>query len=124
MLVNIRTLFFAYSVVMLLAGCAMPTRPQMVGASQEKAAKSFANESRTEIAFVNTSEQDVKVFWLDFSGHRKLYKVLKAGESYDQQTYLTHAWLVTDGNDNAWSIFYADAQPRVVQIVAPVRRPS
>jgi hypothetical protein len=119
MLVNSRKFGLATVILVLLTACAVVTGPQRIDANQEKNLKSLPNETKAQIKFVNKSGQEVKVYWLDFSGHRVLYKVLEAGESYDQQTYLTHPWLVTDGRDDAWNIFFADAQPRVIYIVPP-----
>jgi hypothetical protein len=120
--VNLRALVFASLVAMLLPGCAGPVSPKTLDASQEKAVKSLSSDTKAQITFVNKSGQRINVYWLDFSGHRVLYKMLEAGESYDQQTFLTHPWLVTDSGDNAWNIFLAGTQPTVVEIVAPVQR--
>jgi len=119
MLGKSRTVASAFMIIALLAGCTTPLRPQRVDANQEKSVKSLASESKAQIEFVNRSGQPVKVFWIDFDGRRKLYKALKRGESYDQQTYLNHPWEVTDAGDHPWYIFFADAQPRTVSIVAP-----
>ncbi|QBB71940.1 hypothetical protein ELE36_17110 [Pseudolysobacter antarcticus] len=124
MLCNFRARALTLVVAVLLAGCAGSTQPQRVGSNQERAAKSIGNESKAEIEFVNKSGQVVKIYWLDFDGHRNLYKTLKVGESYNQQTYLMHPWLVTDANDKAWDIFFADAQPRTVNIVVPASKQS
>ena len=74
------------------------------------------------IKFVNKSGKTVKVYWLDYDGDRKLYETLKDGESYEQQTYLTHPWVITDENDDAWYVYFPDAQPRTVEIVAPGKK--
>ena len=39
-----------------------------------------------------------------------------------QQTYVTHPWLITDADDNAWDVYFPDAQPRIVEIVAPKKK--
>ncbi|WP_093554872.1 VHL beta domain-containing protein [Pseudoduganella namucuonensis] len=102
-----------------LTGCATAVVPQRTDANQNGTVKSISSETTAQITFVNKSGQDVKIYWLDFSGRRVLYMILEADKSYSQQTYLTHPWLVTDGRDNVWNIFFADAQPRVAYIVAP-----
>lgn len=115
---NARTAASTFIAIALLAGCTA-VRPPRVDANEKRSLKSLAGTYKAQIAFVNDSGQPVKVFWIDFDGHRKLYKTLEKGESYDQQTFLNHPWLITDVGDNAWYIFFADAQPRSVSIVAP-----
>ena len=77
---------------------------------------------KTQITFVNHSKQEVKVYWLDYSGQRVFYKKLKASESYTQDTYMTHPWLITDLHDNAWDVYMPTVQPRTVIITAPKKR--
>ncbi len=115
---------------------ALPTSPPQrrtptVGANrptldgyQEGVVKSLNSNTAAQITFTNGSGQEAKVYWLDFDGHRVLYKVLTAGESYDQQTYLTHPWIVTDARGIAWHIYFASAQPRTINIVSPVAKKS
>src|SRR5262245_54666580 len=74
--------------------------------------KSGDSNMPAQIAFANRSAQTIKVYWIDWSGKRVLYKTLKSGQEYLQLTFLHHPWLVTDEADNAWYLFYADGQPR------------
>jgi hypothetical protein len=90
--------------------------------AEESDIKSVSSAVETTISFTNKSGKTVKVYWLDYNGHRKLYRTLKDGQSQDQVTYLTHPWLITDENDDAWYVYFPDAQPRSVEIVAPVTR--
>jgi hypothetical protein len=87
--------------------------------AEEKGTKSISHDVETFIKFVNKSGKTIKVYWLDYDGDRKLYQTLENGESYEQQTFLTHPWLVTDEKDNAWYVYFPDAQPRTVEVVAP-----
>jgi hypothetical protein len=68
--------------------------------SAEASAKSTGGPETT-IEFVNATSQRVKVYWLDFQGHRVLYNQLDAGKSYVQRTFLPHPWVVTDASDSA-----------------------
>lgn len=112
------TLVACFSVAALASGIAS-ARPDKTSVSQVAAARSVAGTSEATITFVNKSGQPVKVSWIDFNGGLQLYKTLKNGESYVQDTYLDHPWLVTDAGDHVWYLFFADAQPRTVDIVAP-----
>jgi von Hippel-Lindau disease tumor supressor len=87
--------------------------------AEEKGIKSVSHDVEATLKFVNKSGKTVKVYWLDYEGDRKLYQTLQDGESYDQPTYLTHPWVITDENDDAWYVYFPDAQPRSVEIVAP-----
>jgi von Hippel-Lindau disease tumor supressor len=71
---------------------------------------------QTAIKFVNGSSSVIKVYWLDYKGKRVLYGTLKPSENLPIDTYLTHPWLITDGDDNAKSIYFPDGQPRTVEI--------
>ena len=122
MLDTIRTTTLACLAVTALVGCAAPVRSEKASLIQVAAARSAANLSTAQIEFVNDSGQVVKIFWVDFEGHQKLYQTLKVGESYVQKTYLNHPWLVTDASDNVWYMFFADAQPRTVDITRPAAK--
>ncbi len=66
------------------------------------------------IVFLNESKELRKIYWLDFKGGRERYGELKPGERDEQETFLGHAWLVTDSQDNALGLYYPDGQKRVV----------
>ncbi len=55
--------------------------------------KSLEGTVRTNIRFVNKTSGAVKIYWLDYTGKRVLYKTLGAGASYVQQTWVTHPWV-------------------------------
>lgn len=86
--------------------------------AEEKGIKSVHSDVEALITFHNVSGATVKVFWLDFAGNRVLYLTLNDGDQVGQATYLTHPWLVTDAGDNPLGLYYADGQPRTVEIKA------
>lgn len=64
----------------------------------EGGVRSLAGDTPTSIQFRAVGENDetqFKIYWLDYQGRRVFYKHLFAGQSYTQQTYMTHPWLVT-----------------------------
>jgi von Hippel-Lindau disease tumor supressor len=71
---------------------------------------------KTSINFLNKGQQPIRVYWLNYKGKRVLYKELNSGENIEIQTFLTHPWLITDGNDNAKDIFFPDSKPRTIEI--------
>jgi hypothetical protein len=88
--------------------------------AEQQGIKSTQSKVETTITFVNRSKQTIKVFWLDYEGKRQFKEAVKDGDSYtSQRTYLTHPWLITDKDENAWDIYFPDAQPRTVEIFGP-----
>jgi von Hippel-Lindau disease tumor supressor len=85
----------------------------------EKDLKSARSDVETRIVFVNKSGRTVKLYWLDYKGARNLYQSLEDGRSYNMRTYLTHPWVITDERDNAWYVYFPDAQLRTIEIIAP-----
>lgn len=104
-----------YILTALISPCSASTRHP----DEEKGAKSQAGEVTAQITFINKSGSNVKVFWLNYEGKRILYAELKDGESYNVDTYLTHPWLITDQDDNAWHLFLPKEQPQRIEITAP-----
>lgn len=76
------------------------------------------------ITFHNTSAQVVKLYWLNFKGERVFYQNLQVGKLYQQETFLTHPWVVTDDKDNAWALHYAQRKSLTVNITAPSKPPA
>src|SRR5688572_2703332 len=71
-------------------------RNARLDAEKQKVAVSISGKIKTQINFVNDSGKIRKVYWLNYQGKREPWKVLKAGESNNISTYLTHPWLITD----------------------------
>ena len=82
----------------------------------EKGTYSIHANIPTSIRFDNKSGKIVKIYWLDYSGNRKLYKVLEKDQVHNQQTYVTHPWLITGDDDRAMQIYFPDSQSRTVII--------
>jgi len=114
-------LLLLVSVVFLLSSPGL-VRAEKKHEAEEKGVKSLNSDLSTSIAFTNKSGKTIKVYWLDFEGNRKLYQTLDDDESCEQQTYVSHPWVITDKNDDAWYVFYPDAQPRTIEIVAPEKK--
>jgi len=118
---------FPIRTVQLLLGCLAAivaattfAADQQKHPAEEQGVKSIHADVETRIRFVNKSGRTIKVFWIDYEGTRKPYATLQNGEVYEQEkAYVTHPWLVSDENDNAWYIYYPDAQPRTVEVFGP-----
>ncbi len=85
--------------------------------------KSIDSKVETSITIANRSGQTIKVHWLDYEGKRQFRATVKDGDSFgSQRTFLTHPWLITDEEDNAWDVYLPDSQPRTVEIREPGSR--
>jgi len=84
--------------------------------SAEHKLKSKPNGNTTTVTFQNNSASTVKIYWLDLTGQRVYYKSLAAGEGYQQGTYKSHVWVVTDSGDTCLSIWVATKKPGTVTI--------
>jgi von Hippel-Lindau disease tumor supressor len=89
---------------------------------EQRGLRSKESRVSTQITFANNSAQTVKLYWLNFEGKRVFYSALETGESLEQQTYLTHPWVVTDADGNAWSLHFAKTKPSNVRIIAPSQK--
>jgi uncharacterized protein (TIGR03067 family) len=87
--------------------------------AEEKGIKSSNANFKTLIRFLNLSKQPIKVYWLNYEGDRRLEGTVQDGDSMVEETFLTHPFLVTDEKDKPWYVYFPDAQPRTVEIVAP-----
>jgi len=73
--------------------------------SGEGAIHSVPSSAGEPFTFVNNSPTDLNIIWLDFSGHRELYDVLRPGRSYSVDTYIGHDWLITSSPARCLGIF-------------------
>ena len=54
------------------------------------------------INFVNQCADPLQIDWVNFEGQKQTYNTLAAGDSYNQQTFATHPWvLVRNGQEFA-----------------------
>lgn len=78
--------------------------------------KSIESNYKTRIEFKNNTDQTIKIYWIDYDGNRKIYASLKENEKFNQNTFLTHPWLITDKENNALNIYYPDSKKRTIVI--------
>jgi len=68
------------------------------------------------LTFVNRTDSDVHLFWLDAGGQRQSYGVLGPDQERRQNTYAGHVWLAADADGNAIAVYQAVDQPARVLI--------
>jgi len=88
-----------------LDGNVRPLPPEM-----EHKLKSEPSDILVSLKAINRSRRPVRVFWIGFDGTRSpeegLQRFLKPGETYRWgTTYESHAWVVTDENGKALSVY-------------------
>ena len=71
----------------------------------------------TSITFINTTQHQVMIFWIDYNGREQFYKTLVPGERYEQPTYVTHPWVVRESSRRTVLLtLVADATPRTAVV--------
>ncbi|MBW4621327.1 MAG: DUF3110 domain-containing protein [Cyanosarcina radialis HA8281-LM2] len=80
--------------------------------------RSPSSEISTNIQLINRKKFRVKVYWIDFQGKRQHYFDLEPNETRDQQTFVSHPWIVTEAGDNqpCIKIFLPNEKPKTVII--------
>ena len=54
----------------------------------------------TSVTFVNRRSTPVHLYWINYSGRRVFYALIPPDQTHEQQTYVTHPWLITnEGGD-------------------------
>ena len=61
----------------------------------------------TSITFINRTDGDVQVYWIDSEGERRYYATVLAGQHHQQHTYAGHVWQVTDRDGKNLAVFVA-----------------
>jgi dipeptidyl aminopeptidase/acylaminoacyl peptidase len=81
-----------------------------------QATASLNTGGETTLTFINRTQGDVELFWLNAEGERQGYGKLKAGEQRDQHTYAGHAWLAADSSGKTLAVYVAEEQPARAEI--------
>lgn len=83
----------------------VPLPPQEIGVQPEGQAelaldpvRSLEGRVATEMLFENRSTESVLIYWINYQGEEVFYRELRAGDSYRQQTYVTHPWRIRAKN--------------------------
>jgi dipeptidyl-peptidase-4 len=68
------------------------------------------SDAETTINFINRTDKDVDIYWIDTGRQRKHYATVAAGDQYRQHTFAGHVWLVTDKEGKPLLTFMAEEQ--------------
>jgi len=83
---------------------------------QEGTLKSESDGHSTSIVFSNKRTSAVQLYWLDYSGQRKLYATMQPGQSVTQPTYVKHPWAITDTQGHCIALYLPQEQQREITI--------
>jgi hypothetical protein len=118
----------AAALTVLICALAAPLAPGTAGRSLDTNCaitedRSIEGTTGTTIEFVNATVISVGLYWLDYQGARVLYHRLVLGETYVQQTFLTHPWVAVDDAGNCVGYVISDAPTKRYVITVPVAAP-
>lgn len=85
--------------------------------------RSFEGVRPGQIIFRNTSSQPVEVNWIDYSGGERPYARLLPGQVLEQQTYVSHAWMVRNANGQCHGIYVTRSPYREVVVTGSRSQP-
>ena len=96
----------------------IPPHPaiQQLACGVEATLKSIEERVATSIQFQNQTQGTVSVYSIDSNGQRVFNSTLAAGESFVQQTFLTHPWVVTDSSGTCLGIWLPTELPGIAVI--------
>ncbi len=77
---------------------------------------SGSSTDETTLTFVNSTTEEVKLFWLDTEGARHDYGTVAKGAQREMHTFATHVWLAADANGRTIAMFQAGASPEIAEI--------
>ncbi|MGB2864212.1 MAG: DPP IV N-terminal domain-containing protein [Sedimentisphaerales bacterium] len=64
----------------------------------------------TSITFINRTNKDIEIYWVDSERQRKHYATVVAGDQHRQHTFAGHVWLVTDKDGTTLVAFMAEEE--------------
>ena len=87
------------------------------------ALRSIHSDVPTSIKFMNLSPLQLGVFWIDYDGNEVRYATIASRESFEQQTFMTHPWIVRDmASMEAVAFTVGVRQPQELRVSAAATR--
>jgi von Hippel-Lindau disease tumor supressor len=111
-----RRAFLAAMLAALATSAQAQTELQDVGCAGEAGLRAIDEKTLTEVIFFNQSPKPIRTYRLDHQGNRKFGSEIPPGDSYVQQTYVTHPWVVTSTAKACMAIFQPDAKSAIVVV--------
>lgn len=111
-----RRAFLVAVLVALAGGAQAQNELRDVGCAGESGLRSIEDAKLTEVIFFNQSPKPIRTYWLDHQGNRKFGSEIRPGDSFVQQTYVTHPWVVTSTAKACMAIFQPEASSAIVVV--------
>ena len=94
--------------------------------SNLRSMRSAESKTKSPVKFINTTDKNIEIFWLNYSGEEISYGTLHAAPSVpsvmDINTFVTHPWIAVDSENrqrlwlNSEEVFHPP-QPRLARVV-------
>jgi VHL beta domain len=121
----------AFAKVFVLALCcsahAAPAGPEDLakGCLDLSSLRSATYHQVISLNFLNKTKASINIIWIDYDGLRKPFKTLGPNQNFNQSTYVSHAWLVTDPAGKCLGAFVAsESQEVIVNQEVIVKKPE
>ena len=112
-----RRALLAIGLTVLCGGAQAQNELHDVGCGGEAQLHSVDNLQSTEVIFFNQGIVPIRTYWLDFEGKRIFRTEIRPGDSFVQQTYVTHPWVLTsNASKDCMAIFQPDSTAAIVVV--------
>jgi hypothetical protein len=112
-----RRVFLAAILAALATGAQAQTELRDLGCAGESGLRSTDETTVTEVIFFNQSPAPIRTYWIDHQGQRIFGSEIRPGDSYVQQTYVTHPWVVTKGAAKVCLAIYQPESSSAIVVV-------
>jgi len=77
--------------------------PRIFDCNQQNSIRPLANKRDTKITFfVGQTQKQFEIYWINYEGEKRLYKIIKAGTSMTVNTHPSHPWLILSVSPNGF----------------------
>jgi von Hippel-Lindau disease tumor supressor len=71
---------------------------------------------KTSVVTQNDTNRLLQLFWIDYSGKRQLYSVIRPRDSVSMDTWNTHPWVVTNSSEECLAAYLPGTQAGLVAL--------
>ncbi len=105
---------------LLLASLFIPSaEAKRLDCNAVRGMKSKESSQSVTITFINKTKESRTAMWVDFKGNPVQYFTIEPGQSFSQQTFLTHPWFFTDGPGNCIEAMLPSATNTTYKLKVP-----
>ena len=84
--------------------------------ARETDLRSGGSDHGVTVRFVNRTDHEITLYWIDGDGKRNAYGNLAPGDRTSQDTFSSHVWLAAGPDDRAIALFVAGTMPGIATI--------